>query len=83
MYSGREHLLVCSQNFFVLCSIFLFCLKHLFFVCCKGVRWMPWHVIPMKDVVACDSPRGVGERAVIRGFLNGGTWLELCLVTCL
>ena len=32
VYSGREHLLVCSQNFFVLCSIFLFCLKHCFCV---------------------------------------------------
>ena len=25
-----------------------------------GVRWMPWHQGPMKDVVACDKPRGAG-----------------------
>ena len=42
---------------------------------------MPWHARPMKDVVACDIPRGVGIRAVIRGFPNGGTWPDLCLVT--
>ena len=34
---------------------------------------MPWYMLLMKDVVACDIPRGVGERAVIRGFLNGET----------
>ena len=38
-----------------------------------SVRWMPWHRGPMKDVVACDIPRGAGLRAVIRGFPNGGT----------
>ena len=38
-----------------------------------SVRWMPWHWGPMKDVVACDIPRGAGLRAVIRGFPNGGT----------
>ncbi len=42
---------------------------------------MPWHQEPMKDVVACDMPRGVGERALIRGCPNGGTQQELCLVT--
>ena len=36
---------------------------------------MPWHKEPMKDVVTCDMPRGVGKRAVIRGFPNGVTWL--------
>ena len=25
-----------------------------------SVRWMPWHQGPMKDVVACDIPRGAG-----------------------
>ena len=24
----------------------------------KGVWWMPWHVMTMKDVVSCDKPRG-------------------------
>ena len=31
----------------------------------------------MKDVVACDKPRGVGKRTVIRGFPNGETQLDL------
>lgn len=56
----------------------------LVFVCVVflGVRWMPWHQEPMKDVAACDMPRGAGLRAVIRGFPNGGTRRELCRVTC-
>ena len=29
----------------------------------------------MKDVVACDKPRGVGKQTVIRGFPNGETHL--------
>jgi len=43
---------------------------------------MPWHREPMKDVGACDMPRGVGNRALIRGFPNGVTQHELCRVTC-
>ena len=35
----------------------------------------------MKDVVACDIPRGAGLRAVIRGFPNGGTRRPLWGVT--
>ena len=27
----------------------------------------------MKDVVACDKPRGAGKQALIRGFPNGET----------
>jgi hypothetical protein len=27
----------------------------------------------MKDVVACDKPRGAGKLALIRGFPNGET----------
>ncbi len=57
LYSGCEHLI------FVL----WFCLVVV------GIRWMPWHQELMKDVAACDMPRGVGERAVIRGCPNGGT----------
>src|SRR3954447_17432518 len=48
----------------------------------KGTWWMPWHQEPMKDVGACDKPREVGNRAVIRGFPNGETQLESCPVTC-
>ena len=39
----------------------------------KGIRWMSWHQEPMKDVGACDMPRGVGNQTLIRGFPNGGT----------
>ena len=38
---------------------FLFCSCVLLFVV-LSVRWMPWHQGPMKDVVACDKPRGAG-----------------------
>jgi hypothetical protein len=47
----------------------------------KGTGWMPWHQEPKKDVVACDKPRGVGKRTVIRGFPNGGTQPQSCVVT--
>ncbi len=40
----------------------------------KGIRWMSWHQEPMKDVGACDMPRGVGNQTLIRGFPNGETW---------
>jgi hypothetical protein len=39
----------------------------------KGARWMPWYQEPMKDVGGRDSPRGVVNQAVIRGFPNGET----------
>ena len=74
LYSGREHLTVSlRQVFVVIVLLFVF----------LSVRWMPWHQGPMKDVVACDIPRGAGWRAVIRGFPNGGTRHELCRVTCI
>ena len=38
---------------------------------------MPWYQEPMKDVVTCDKPRGVGERTVIRGCPNGATPLHV------
>jgi len=34
---------------------------------------MPWQLKAMKDVVACDKPRGAGKQALIRGFPNGET----------
>ena len=74
LYSGREHLTVSLRQ--------VFCRVLLLFVF-LSVRWMPWHQGPMKDVVACDIPRGAGWRAVIRGFPNGGTRHELCRVTCI
>jgi hypothetical protein len=43
----------------------------------KGIRWMPWHQEPMKDVGACDMPRGVGNQTLIRGCPNGETWHSL------
>jgi hypothetical protein len=55
-----------------------FVLQFLLIVLCvqvfEGARWMPWHQGPMKDVGACDIPRGAGNQAVIRGFPNGETW---------
>ena len=73
LYSGREHLTVSLRQVFCRVLLFVF----------LSVRWMPWHQGPMKDVVACDIPRGAGWRAVIRGFPNGGTRHELCRVTCI
>jgi hypothetical protein len=39
----------------------------------KRTWWMPRRQKAMKDVVACDKPRGAGKQASIRGFLNGET----------
>ena len=39
----------------------------------KGARWMSWRQEAMKDVGTCDKPRGAGNQASIRGFLNGAT----------
>ena len=51
LYSGCEH--ICSVLFSVFCLVLL------------GIRWMPWHQELMKDVAACDMPRGAGERALL------------------
>ena len=39
----------------------------------KRTWWMPWRQQAMKDVVACDKPRGAGKQALIRGCPNGET----------
>ena len=39
----------------------------------KCIRWMPRRQKAMKDVVACDKPRGAGKQALIRGCPNGET----------
>ena len=39
----------------------------------KRIRWMPWQLEAMKDVVVCDKPRGADKQALIRGFPNGAT----------
>jgi hypothetical protein len=39
----------------------------------KRIWWMPWQLEAMKDVVACDKPRGASKQALIRGFPNGET----------
>ena len=39
----------------------------------KRIWWMPWQLKAMKDVAACDKPRGVGKQTLIRGFPNGET----------
>ena len=62
------------ENCTVDASIFLSLLVFKFF---EGTRWMPWHQEPMKDVEACDMPRGVGNQTLIRGCPNGETWHSL------
>ena len=84
LYSGREYL--CSLwCVFVVCLASWSCCAvrgvvgsgawflPVLCVVFMGVRWMPWHQGPMKDVVDCDKPRGAVWRALIRGFPNGGT----------
>jgi len=39
----------------------------------KRIWWMPWRQQAMKDVAACDKPRGAGKQALIRGCPNGET----------
>ena len=39
----------------------------------KSIQRMPWQQEAMKDVGACDKPRGAGKHAMIRGFPNGET----------
>lgn len=68
------------ENCIVDVSIFIF-LCVVFFVACKGAWWMPWHAEPMKDVEGRDRPRGVVNRALIRGCPNGETWPVSLLVT--
>ncbi len=41
----------------------------------KCIRRMPWQLVAMKDVGACDKPRVVGKQTLIRGFPNGETRL--------
>ena len=64
---------VVVENCIVDASILIFCVLCVVQVV-KCDRWMPWHQEPMKDVVTCDKPWGVGKRAVIRGCPNGETW---------
>ncbi len=42
----------------------------------KRRRWMPRRSEAMKDVVACEKPRGAGKQALIRGYPNGETHLS-------
>lgn len=44
---------------------------------CVGVWWMPWQAVPMKDVWGCVKPRGVADRALIRGCPNEETYCSL------
>ena len=32
----------------------------------KGFRWMPWHLLAMKDVEGCEKRRVAAKRAMIR-----------------
>jgi hypothetical protein len=68
--------LVLVENCTVDASIFKFCGQV-----AEGVRWMPWHQEPMKDVGGRDRPGGAVNRAVIPGCPNGGTRHQSCGVT--
>ena len=37
----------------------------------KGVRWMPWHMEAMKDVISCDKPRGGANNLRSEDFRMG------------
>ena len=39
----------------------------------KRIRWMPWQLEAMKDVVACEKARRGGKRPLTRACLNGET----------
>ena len=63
-----ENCIVDAKSFFCLISFVLFCVcfscgapLDRWCVCCKGARWMPGHVKPMKDVKGCVKPRGVAD----------------------
>ena len=44
---------------------------------------MPWQYEPMKDVAACEKPRGADKQALIRGCPNGETYaFEECMPIC-
>ena len=83
-----ENWIVDASNlfFFVFCLVYSCSVVHAVFcvcggvkcclfvvVCCRGARWMPGHITPMKDVEGRDSPRGVVNQALIRGCPNGVT----------
>ena len=72
--AGPSELAVCSRvmggwSLFENCTVDASICGQVF----KGARWMPWHQEPMKDVGGRDSPRGVVNQALIRGFPNGET----------
>ena len=62
-----ENCIVDAKSFFCLIScVFCVCFScgappGRWCVCCKGARWMPGHVKPMKDVKGCVKPRGVAD----------------------
>ena len=62
-----ENCIVDAKSFFcliscvVLCVFFVWRTTRGWCVCCKGARWMPGHVKPMKDVKGCVKPRGVAD----------------------
>jgi hypothetical protein len=42
-------------------SVLLPCVVHIRIKTVKGIWWMPWYYEPMKDVIACEKPRGAGK----------------------
>ena len=39
----------------------------------KCIRWMPWVLVPMKDVQVCVKPRRAGKKRYYPGFPNEET----------
>ena len=37
----------------------------------KGVWWMPWHAMAMKDVTSCEKPRGAAKKLRSVGLRMG------------
>ena len=58
------------ENSIASTSIFV---SEVFFQAMKSQRWMPWRLMPMKDVGGCEKPRGAADQASIRGCPNGET----------
>ena len=54
-------------------SIFINCRCICNFQATKSQRWMPWRLLPKKDVGGCEKPRKAADRATTRGCPNGET----------
>jgi hypothetical protein len=71
---GRVRVVWLLENSIASTSIFSFVMDvGSVFQAMKSQRWMPWRLMPMKDVGGCEKPRGAADQASIRGCPNGET----------